>query len=228
MNNTVLIGLYILFNIFSDVNQPAEKIADDNKIKNSGPEYFPVNEKVILTYKSDFGETRSWIVKEKGSLKFYNQSDDFNYQQKLLINDQGVFVEEVYQKINIFLFIKQEGSYTYSKPMLRVPFPIVDNAQWNWIGKEFCDGDTGTVSLTGKIIGLDTILTEAGKFEALKIETIIETSDETKNIITEWFAAGVGMVKMHLSIKGGGFLAFIGSILGYGDVDFELKKISAN
>jgi len=226
LNNTVLIGLYILFNIFSDVNPPAEKIANSNKIKNNGPEYFSANEKVILTYKSDFGETKSWIVKDKGSVKFYNQSDNFKYRQKLLINDHGVFVEEVYQKINVLLFIKQEGSYIYSKPMLRVPFPIVDNAEWNWSGQEFCDGDTGTVSLTGKIIGLDTVLTEAGKFEALKIETIIESSDETKNIITEWHAAGLGMIKMHLSIEGGGFLAFVGDILGYGDIDFELKKIS--
>jgi hypothetical protein len=36
------------------------------------------------------------------------------------------------------------------------------------------------------------------------------------------------MIKMHLSIEGGGFLAFVGDILGYGDIDFELKKISAN
>ncbi len=228
MINTVFYGLYILFIISPYISQPSEKIGGDKKIINSGPEYFSANEKVILTYKSDFGETKSWIVKEKGSLKFYNESDNFKYQQKVLINDHGVFVEEVYQKINIFLFIKQEGSYTYSKPMLRVPFPIIDNAQWNWSGKEFCDGDTSTVSLTGKIIGMDTILTEAGKFEALKIETIIETSDETKNIITEWFAAGIGMVKMHLSIEGGGFLAFVGNLLGYGDIDFELIKISAN
>jgi hypothetical protein len=226
--NTVLYGLYILFIISSDISQPAEKIGGDNKIKNSGPEYFSGNEKVILTYKSDFGETKSWIVKEKGSLKFYNQSDDFKYQQKLLINDKGVFVEEVYQKISIFLFVKKEGRYTYSKPMLRVPFPIVENAQWKWSGEEFCDGDTSTISLTGKIVGMDTVLTEAGKFEALKIETIIETSDETKNIITEWFAVGIGMVKMHLSIEGGGFLAFVGNIFGYGDIDFELKKITPN
>jgi hypothetical protein len=135
LNNTVLIGLYILFNIFSDVNPPAEKIANSDKIKNNGPEYFSANEKVILTYKSDFGETKSWIVKEEGSLKFYNQSDNFKYQQKLLINDQGFFVEEVYQKINIFLFVKKEGSYTYSKPMLRVPFPIVENAKWKRSGR---------------------------------------------------------------------------------------------
>jgi hypothetical protein len=67
--------------------------------------------------------------------------------------------------------------------------------------------------------------TVAGKFAAIKIESIIETSDNTKNNITEWFSGRIGMVKMHLSIQGG-VMAFVRNVLGYGDIDFELLKIS--
>ena len=195
-------------------------------IKTFGVEYFSVNDKKILTYKSDFGDTKSWFSTDDSLIVFHNESDNFQYRQKLLINDKGVFVKETYQRIKVFLFINKEGTYTYSKPLLRIPFPIDEGSQWTWDGKEFCDGDTNTVSVTGKIVGLDTVTTDAGKFEAMKIESVIQSSEGTKNILTEWFAAGIGMVKLHLVIEGSGFASFIKNILGYGNIDFELEKIS--
>lgn len=81
---------------------------------------------------------------------------------------------------------------------------------------------------TGKIIGLDTVVTDAGKFETMKIETIIKSSEGTRNIMTEWFARGIGMVKTHLVIEGNGFASFIKDVLGYGNIDFELEKISSH
>lgn len=57
------------------------------------------------------------------------------------------------------------------------------------------------------------------------LRSIIETSDLTKNIVTKWFAKGIGMVKMHLYIQGG-FLGFVRNVMGYGKIDFELTGIS--
>jgi DUF3108-like len=161
-------------------------------------------------------------------LVFHNESDNFQYCQKFLVNDGGVFVEETCQRIKVLLFIHKEGTYTYNKPLLRIPFPIIKGEQWNWNGKEFCNGDTNTVSVSGKVIGPDTVTTEAGKFQTIEIESIIESTEGTKNILTEWFAGGIGMVKMHISIEGSGFASFMRDIMGYSNIDFELIKIFSN
>ena len=70
-----------------------------------------------------------------------------------------------------------------------------------------------------------TPLLPLGKFEALIVETSLETSNGTKNIMTEWYAKDIGMVKMQVSIEGGGMLGFARDILGYGTIEFELKEI---
>ena len=228
MNILFLIGLLIFSKHPTTGSNLSITKLSSKKIHTGGVIYFPVNLSETLTYKSDFGETKSWMTKEDSVIVFHNESDDFKYRQKLLINNTGVYVIETYQRFKVFLFIHKEGTYTYEKPLLRIPFPIVEGQQWNWKGTEFSDGDTSTVWVKGKVIGLDSVTTEAGKFEAMKVESIIQTSDKTKNILTEWFAPGIGMVKMHLSIQGGGLMAFVRNLLGYSDINFELTKISFN
>jgi len=47
----------------------------------------------------------------------------------------------------------------------------------------------------------------------------------TPTISTVLYAKDFGMVKMLVSIEGGGMLGFARDILGYGTITFELKEI---
>jgi hypothetical protein len=193
--------------------------------KTFGKEYFPTELKKTLIYDSSFGDLELKVTKEKNDYLFSYDSDDFKYRQKLFVNDKGLFVNETYQKIKLLLFITKEGKYVYDKPLLRIPFPVQIGQEWNWAGKEFINEDTHTVNLKAKATKFETITTPTGKFETLKVETTLETSEGTKNILTEWYAKDLGMVKMHVSIEGGGMLGFARDVLGYGTILFELKEI---
>jgi hypothetical protein len=192
-----------------------------------GKEFFPIDLTKTLTYNSTFGDLELKVTKDKNSNLFSYDSEKFKYRQKLFIDEKGLFVNETYQKLKLLLFITKEGNYVYDKPLLRVPFPVKIGQEWRWNGKEFIDGKTHTVSLKGKASKVEAITTPAGKFETLKVETTLETSEGSKNILTEWYAKDLGMVKMHVSIEGGGMLGFARDILGYGNIEFELKEISS-
>jgi hypothetical protein len=193
--------------------------------KTFGKEYFPTEIKKTLIYDSSFGDLELKVTKENNVHLFSYDSEKFKYRQKLFVNNNGLFVNETYQKIKLLLFITKEGNYVYDKPLLRVPFPVKIGQEWRWDGKEFINDETHTVNLTGKAVKIETITLPAGKFETLKVETTLETSEGTKNILTEWYAKDLGMVKMLVSIEGGGMLGFARDILGYGTITFELKEI---
>jgi hypothetical protein len=196
-----------------------------NSDKIFGKEYFPTELKKTLIYDSSFGDLELKVTKEKDIHLFSYDSEKFKYRQKLFINDNGLFVNETYQKIKLLLFITKEGNYVYDKPLLRVPFPVKIGQEWAWDGKEFINDETHTVNIRGKASKTETITLPAGKFEALKVETTLETSNGTKNVLTEWYAKDLGMVKMLVSIEGGGMLGFARDVLGYGTITFELKEI---
>jgi hypothetical protein len=196
-----------------------------NSDKTFGKEYFPTEIKKTLIYDSSFGDLELKVTKENDIYIFSYDSEKFKYKQKLFLNDNGLFVNETYQKIKLLLFITKEGNYVYNKPLLRVPFPVKIGQEWNWDGKEFINDETHAVNLKGKASKIETITIPAGKFETLKVETTLETSEGTKNILTEWYTIDLGMVKMQVSIEGGGMLGFARDILGYGTITFELKEI---
>ena len=111
---------------------------------------------------------------------------------------------------------------------MRIPFPIEIGKEWHTSGIEIHGNDTGTVNLNGKVIGMDSVSTPAGKFNAVKIQSMLINSAGTKNEITEWYANGIGMVKMHVSIEGGGIMGTVRDLLGYDEINFVLKEIDSN
>jgi len=199
--------------------------APSKKVKSIGSEYFPIDLKKKLIYNSSFGDLELKVTEEKNIHLFSYESDKFKYKQRLFINNKGLFIVETYQKIKLLLFITKEGNYIYDKPLLRIPFPVEIGQDWSWNGIEFVNDETRTVKLNGKASGFETITTAAGKFEALKVETTLQTSSGSKNVMTEWYAKSLGLVKMHISIEGGGIMGFVRDVLGYKAIDFELKEI---
>ena len=187
--------------------------------------YFPVNDNVTLVYKTSFGEGSTKYIQNGEYTISSSEGDRFKYRQTLLIKEDGVYVKEVYQYMKIFLFIKKEATYTYGKPLLRFPLPLSPGIEWKWEGDEYKDGDTNKVTVTGKTLGMESIDTKAGRFESVKIETVVEGSGNTKNRITEWYAAGIGLIKAKIIIDGGGIMGFLRDLLGYGTIEFELQEI---
>ena len=230
MKNYYLITIFIWALVFipSDFYPQSKENEISNTLnsdKTFGKEYFPTEIKKTLLYNSSFGDLELKVTKEKNVHLFSYDSEKFKYRQKLFVNDNGLFVNETYQKIKLLLFITKEGDYVYDKPLLRIPFPVKVGQEWTWDGKEFVNDETHTVNIKGKASKFETIKLPAGIFETLKVETTLETSNGTKNLLTEWYAKDIGMVKMLVSIEGGGMLGFARDILGYGTITFELKEI---
>ncbi len=230
MNKLTILIVTALTLISINTSFYAQTVKSENQYSKSGDksygkEYFPIELKKTLIYDSSFGDLELKITKEKNAHLFSYDSEKFKYRQLLFVDDNGLFINETYQKIKLLLFITKEGKYVYDTPLLRVPFPVQIGQEWSWNGKEFINDETHTVKLKGKAAKVETITTPAGKFETLKVETTLETSEGTKNILTEWYSKDLGMVKMLVSIEGGGMLGFARDVLGYGTIKFELKEI---
>jgi hypothetical protein len=217
-----IISLIILFTALSDASLNEEKTL---AISNS---YFPVNNSIELVYKSSFGECITTYTHDGGLTISSSEADDFEYRQAMSIKEDGIYVTETYQFLKIFLFINKEATSTYEKPLLRFPLPLIPGTEWKWEGEEYSDGEKYNIHITGKVLATESIKTKAGKFDAIKLETIVESSSETKNKVTEWYAEGVGLIKAKIIIDGGGFMGFMRDLLGYGTIEFELEEIKNN
>ncbi len=199
--------------------------SDKEEIVLSSKSYFPINNDLTLVYESSFGESMTKYFQEGEFTICSSEADKFKYRQALLIKEDGVFVKETYQFLKIFLFIKKEATFTYGKPLLRFPLPLLPDMEWKWEGDEYSDGEANKVTVTGKAFDKEFIMTKAGRFEAIKLETIVVGSSDSKNRITEWYAEGIGLIKAKIVIEGGGLMGVLRDILGYGTIEFELKEI---
>ncbi|MFA7229332.1 MAG: hypothetical protein WC061_09880 [Melioribacteraceae bacterium] len=208
--------------IFQGLTEPSEA---DGKNSAKTTSYFPVNNNITLVYESSFGESTTIYSKDGEFTISSSKADNFKYKQTMIIKENGVYVKETYQYLKIFLFIKKEATFTYARPLLRFPLPLLPGMSWEWEGDEYSDGDTNKVKVTGRALVKEYISTKAGRFEAIKLESIIEGSSNAKNRVTEWFAEGIGLIKAKIVIEGGGVMGFIRDLLGYGTIEFELKEI---
>jgi hypothetical protein len=187
--------------------------------------YFPVNNGITLVYESSFGENTTRYFNDDEFTISSSEGDKFKYKQSLIIKEDGVYVKEIYRFLKIFLFIKKEEMLTYGKPLLRFPLPLSPGMEWSCEADEYKDSVTSKVKVAGKALNKEFVITQAGRFEAIKIESIIEGSSNSKNRVTEWYAEGIGLIKAKIIIEGGGMMGFLRDILGYGTIEFELKEI---
>jgi hypothetical protein len=214
-----IVPLFLLFTALSYPFSVKEKA-----VVKSSP-YFPVNSGITLVYKSTFGESTTNYFQVGESTISSSKGDKFKYIQTLQIRENGIYVQEIYQYLKIFLFIKKEATFTYEKPLLRFPLPLSPGMEWKWEGDEYLDGDTNKVTVTGKAHNKEFVVTKAGSFEAIKIESMIEGTANSKNNVTEWFAEEIGLIKAKIIIEGGGLMGFLRDLLGYGTIEFELVEI---
>jgi hypothetical protein len=187
--------------------------------------YFPVNQNLTLVYESSFGESLTKYFQDGDCIISLSEADDFVYKQNLILKDDGVYTTETYQYFKVFLFVKKEATFVYGKPLLRFPLPISPGMEWVWEGYEFSHGEKNKVKVSGKAIEEEFVPTKAGGFKAIKLETIVEGSSNSRNTVTEWYTKGIGLIKAKIVIEGGGMMGFLRDILGYGTIKFELAEI---
>jgi hypothetical protein len=217
-------SIYIVFLVLFILPTSIDS-SDKIKTKIFSNAYLPANNGKTLIYESSFGESNTQYYQDGEFTISLSQGDDFKYKQTLTIKEDGVYANETYQYLKVFLFIKKEALITYNKPLLRFPLPLLPGTEWDWEGEEHSDGETNKVKVKGKVLSKEFIITKAGKLEAIKIETIVESADDAKNIVTEWYAEGLGLIKVKIIIDGGGLMGFLRDVLGYGTIEFELAEI---
>ena len=219
IKSVCLIPLLLLLTIINVYPSPNKK----SLIYSSS--YFPINNNIVLIYESSFGESVSKYFSDGEFTVSSSEADKFKYKQTLLIKKDGIYVKETYQYLKVLLFIKKEETFTYSKPLLRFPLPLTPGMEWRWEGDEYSSSGTNKVVVTGKVIKKESVITKAGTFEAIKLESVVEGSSNSKNTVTEWYVEGIGLIKAKIIIEGGGIMGFLRDILGYGTIEFELKEI---
>jgi|WetSurMetagenome_2_1015567.scaffolds.fasta_scaffold97154_2 hypothetical protein len=224
---------YLIIFLFTSIIVPVNNtIAPSSNKFNSSEliltdEYFPILTNKILIYDSDFGDAELKISKNKNLNVFSLESEDFIYRQKLLIDQNGVFVKETYQKINVLFGLTKEGTLTYNEPLPRIKFPFEAGKKWNWKGKEFDDDDTYILDLNSRIDNIEKVTVPAGTFDAIKLVTSVKSTKGTKSNVTEWYAKDVGLIKMIAIVEGGGVIGAARDLLGLGEIVFELKEVKS-
>ena len=206
---------FALINAFSSGDKTNEKLSS----------YFPVNNNLSLIYESSFGESITKYFKAGEFTVSSSEADKFKYKQTMIIKEDGIYVKETYQYLKVLLIIKKEETFTYNKPLLRFPLPLISGREWTWDGEEYSKNGTNKIKVTGRVMSRESVKTRAGTFEAIKLESIVEGSSSEKNRITEWYAEGIGLIKAKIIIDGGGVMGFLRDVLGYGTIEFELKEI---
>lgn len=189
-----------------------------------GTEYFPFQEKMELIFDSNVGETLKSVEIIDSSYQVTNISDKFIYTQTFLKKEDGVYLIRTEQNISTFFYSK-DIVVTYSKPVLQLPLPLSIGDTWEWSGYQVKNGDTTSISFSGEALGEETVDLPAGTFNTLHIKLFFNEVDGEKTTLDQWLAPNLGAVKTKVIIEGKGIIQFAMAILGYDEIDSELKEV---
>lgn len=207
-----------LLNLFAQSLPP-------EKTKSYGFNYFPFNENRVLVFNSDFGETISTVKKEGDYFIISNEGDNFKYIQKFEKLNNGIYIVKTEQSVDVLLILSSEAKISYTEPALNIPMPLTIESKWEWNGFQFEDGDTNKVNIKGEVLGEEELKLEAGSFNTLKIHLNVEIDNGSKSSVTEWLAKDLGIIKINAVVEGKGVIGLVTSLLGYDEINFELKEI---
>jgi len=190
-----------------------------------GSEYFPFDEKMELVFDSNIGETTKQFRIENDSFKVFNLADKFQYIQTFAKLKNGVYLLRTEQNVDVLFLFSSRVNITYSTPALQLPNPLILGNEWKWEGLQIKNGDTTTIVIKGKVVAEEEIIVPAGKYKTLKVEMFIKDSGGEFSTVQQWLAPNIGIVKLHATIEGSGIIQFAMSILGYDEINYELKEI---
>ena len=193
-----------------------------------GVEYFAFHPDVKLIYESTFGETvcTTWFENDEYVQEFIG--DEFKMIQQLKLDTDKLCLTYLEQKLEILFFTAHSIQVTYSEPAKLVSIPIQKDIISRWTGLEYVnDYPADTIVITSEYVGNETIVSEAGQFDCIKLAYAITKSSGRVNKYTEWRAPDVGLVQLTAEVDQKGFIGLITKILGYDEIVFLLKKIES-
>ena len=193
----------------------------EETIKSFGFEYFPLNRHVQYNYNSNAGDTEAEVSESDDELVLTYNAGSITYEQQFFKGDSGIYLTRT--ETSAFLFFG--ARVTYPEPVLRLPLPLETGATWQWVGLEIAGGDTGKLTIFGQALGEEEIETPVGTFTCLKIQMQVESEMGSKNIVTEWLAPNIGVVKFHAQLEGSGITGFIQDLMGLDELTFDLTGI---
>lgn len=219
MKNALLINLFIINSIFAQF-LPIEK---NNYF---GVEYFPFNSKIELIYNSTVGESKRIVENMDGLYKMTFSADNFRYSQTYKRKNDGIYLVRTEQNVKILFLFSKQADIVYSEPALQIKQPIKVGDIWKWEGYQIKNSiDTAAITITGKAIDEEEIEVPAGKFNTLKIEIVVVNPKGQQTTFTQWLAKDLGSVKMNIKVEGQGIVQLAMKILGYDEINSELKEI---
>lgn len=199
-------------------NNPTEKISIEK--------YFPLDEKLVLHYNSNFGPTSYTTKKSREEYIQEYVSDEFFSAQNIKLLNNSVFITKIEQEVDVLLFISHSISVTYNEPALLLPLSLELNEKWTWHGIEYVDDKIDTIRISGKLTGYEEINCKAGTFNCLRFDYEISKASGKLTKFTEWREKDIGIVKLTADVSQKGFAGMMISLLGYDEIYFELEKIN--
>lgn len=197
----------------------SDEIVGSSSVKKTyGFDYFPLKTNILYRYDSNAGKTEAEVVPEGNELVLSYQAGSIKYEQKFFKGNEGIYLTRT--ESGAFLFFGT--TVTYPKPVLRLPLPLEIGDVWEWEGLEIADGDTGKLTITGEALGEEVLKTPIGMYSCLKIRLMVKSENGSGNIITEWLAPEIGVVKFHADLEGKGITGFLQSLMGLDEITFDL------
>lgn len=214
----ICIQSYFLANLFLPSIRHEYPPVDEDK--SYGSEYFPLKKNVLYKFDSNLGETTGKITNKGNIYTFAYEASNMSYKQSMISNAKGVYLVRTESKAFMF-----ENIITYSKPLLRVPFPLEIGKTWNWQGYEVNDGDSVALSVKGQVLREETVETKMGKLKCVAVALEINSEKGSYAKMTEWLAPNIGIVKLEAKVKGGGITGFLQRMMGLDEIYFHLTEI---
>lgn len=218
----VIITFAISLGAFNDDNKSSNiKNNLDSEVRFFGHEYFPLSKNSTYIYDSNLGNTIAKTKPAGKGIQLDYKSGKISYKQNLYSDSTGIYLTQVENKAFFW-----SNKVTYSKPVLRIPFPLKIGETWSWEGYEFHDnGDKNRMMLKGKAHSIDTIETANGKYRCLKITIQIKSESGSSSTLTEWLAPEIGIVKVHAKMQGKGIASLVQKFMGLQEVNFTLAEL---
>jgi hypothetical protein len=167
------------------------------------------------------GDTQAEFKPFEDGVLLTFDAPNMEYRQTLVKETNGIFLKRT--EVNAFIFFGNDIRYV--EPVLRIPIPLHTGDSWEWHALETEDEDTTNLVIRGEVLGVEKVFTKLGEFDCVKIRQHISSERGSSNVLTEWFAPQIGLVKSHAVLEGSGITGFIQSVFGYDEVTFELVAV---
>ncbi|UCH65189.1 MAG: hypothetical protein JSW63_11360 [Ignavibacterium sp.] len=200
--------------------------ADNKPNFHFGEEYFSLNPDVKLVYESTFGETicTTWLEEDQYVQEFI--SDEFIMIQQLKLDTNKLCITYLEQQLDILYITAHSIVVNYNEPSQLVSIPVQKDIKSQWTGLEYVnDHPADSIVITSEYLGNETITSEAGEFDCIKLVFVIKKASGKVNNYYEWRAPDVGLVQLTAEVDQKGFVGLMTQILGYDEIVFRLKKI---